>query len=163
MVRRSEHRVLGALVAVCLGWAAVEARHVEWSRLGDTRPAVPTAERGRVEESYAAIRADLDAGRIEQALLALRLRAEQGPYPGTARFLLGEVAMSQGAHAEAVRHYRQAVEQAPAVSDRNGPFASGATIEARLAALLAGPWATERPPEIKDLYYLRRRLGGGCE
>ncbi|MDF1553953.1 MAG: hypothetical protein P1P84_12865 [Deferrisomatales bacterium] len=163
MARERGTALLVAAVVACLGWAAVEAGHVDWSRLGDPPSVVPPVERRRVEESFAAIRADLGADRTEAAVLALRRRTEHGPYAGTAWFLLGEVAAAQGAYVAAVRHYRRAVEQDPVVADRNGPFGSGDVIEARLTALLDGVWATERPPEVRDLYYLRRRLGGGCE
>ncbi len=163
MARERGAALLWAAVALCLGWAAVEARHLDWHGLGAPPPVVIAVDRRQVEESFAPIRTDLDADRTEQALLALRRRAEHGTHPGTAWFLLGEIAAAQGAHVAAVRHYRRAVEQDPAVADRHAPFRSGAVIEARLIALLEGAWATDRPPEVRDLYYLRRRLGGACE
>ena len=163
MAREYGAMLLWTAVATCLGWAAVEARHLDWSSLGIPPVVVPAMDRRQVEESFAPIRADIDGDRTEQAVLALRLRIEKGPHPGTAWFLLGEVAAAEGAHAAAVRHYRRAVEQDPAVADRYAPFRSGVVIGARLTALLEGPWAVDRPPEVRDLYYLRRRLGGACE
>ena len=50
-----------------------------------------------------------------------------------------------------------------AISHIDAAFDAGGVIEGRLDALLDGPWKNHRPPEIRDLYFLRRRLGGGCE
>ena len=163
MARERGAVLLWAALVVCLAWAVVEARLLDWNNLGTPPVVAPPLDRRQVEESFASIRADLAADRTEAAVLALRRRTEHGPHPGPTWFLLGEVAAAQGAHAAAVRHYRQAVEQNPGVADRHAPFRSGAVIEARLTALLEGPWAAERPLEVRDLYYLRRRLGGGCE
>lgn len=152
-----------AFSLVFLAWAAVEARRVPWRNLASPRvpsPAVPTRQ---VEESFADIRAALAADRTDEATLALRRRIEHGPHRGYAWYLLGEAAFRQGAYAAAVRHFRRAVESDPTVVDRRAPFQAGTVLDGHLTALLNGPWSTERPPEVRDLYFLRRRLGGGCE
>ena len=155
---------LGAVAAGLLVWAGVEARNLDWRALGRAPAlAAPAVDPRQVEESFAGIRADLEAGRAEQALLELRQRTEHGPYPGFAWFWLGELAADEGVYTAAVRHYRRAVETDPTVADRTAAFDAGAAIDTRLSAILEGPWANQRPPEVRDLYYLRRRLGGGCE
>jgi cytochrome c-type biogenesis protein CcmH/NrfG len=159
---RTRALLWGAALAF-LGWAVVEARHVDWRGLTSPRPIDAAVIPQQVEESFAAIRAATTEGRTEEALLALRRRAERGPHRGYAWYLLGELAIGQGAYAAAVRHYRRAVELDPTVVDRNGAFHAGAAIDTRLTELLEGAWADNRPPEMRDLYFLRRRLGGGCE
>lgn len=116
-----------------------------------------------MESSLARAQSLRAAGDSEGAVLFLRQRIAQGPYSGYAWFLLGELAYEAQAYPTAVTHYRKAVETDPSVGDREGAFASGAVIADRLDTLLAGPWAQDRPPEVRDLYYLKRRLAGGCE
>jgi cytochrome c-type biogenesis protein CcmH/NrfG len=158
------HRIaLTAAIAASLVWAAVEARHLGRRESGPARPAASPFDPGAVEAAFAELLAARDAGRREEIMLDLRGRAEHGPYAGYAWFLLGEMAYQEGAYRAALRHYRKAVEVDPSVADRDGALASARMITARSEALLHGPWAKERPPEIRDLYYLQRRLAGGCE
>lgn len=153
--------VLG--VASCLAWAGVEARNLSGVSQGSDPCAARPSEAAAVETSYAAIRAALGDGRDDEALLALRDRASRGPYPGYAWFLLGEAAYREGAAAAAVGHWRKAVEADATVADRGAAFGAGRAISRRLAELREGPWAENPPREIRDLYYLQRRLAGGCE
>jgi len=161
----SEGRLRAVLIlgiALTLGWAAVEARNLRRSTGADlyaARPPDPVA----VEASFRPILDARDQGRPEEALLLLRDRTERGPYSGYAWFLLGEMAYGEGQPGAAVRHYRRAVEVDPSVADRQGAFRARRVVSERLAALRNGPWAQSPPPEIRDLYYLQRRLAGGCE
>lgn len=161
-VVRTRSLLWGAAL-IFLGWALVEALHVDWRGLTSARPAATPVAPEQVEESFAEIRKAAADGRSEEALLALRRRTERGPHLGYAWYLLGELAAAQGAYPAAVRHYRRAVELDPTIVDRRAAFHAGATIATRLTGLLEGEWAEHRPPEIRDLYFLRRRLAGGCE
>ncbi len=154
-VRRA---VFAALALGFSGWAVVEARHLE-----GREPVRCGPSRAEVEARFAAAQRQIASGRTEEALLSLRPEAEKGAYRGYARFWLGEIAFLQGAYPEAVRAYRRAVEEAPDLADPDGPFGARQTLEARLAFLRKGPWARNPPREIRDLYYLQRRLAGGCE
>ncbi len=153
--------VFAALALAFAGWAAVEARHLPVRDTHGIRRCGPS--RAEVEARFAPIRRQIESGRVEEALLSLRPMAEKGAYRGYARFWLGEIAFRQGAYAQAVRAYRRAVEQAPDLGDRDGPFGARRALEVRLAFLRKGPWARNPPREVRDLYYLQRRLAGGCE
>jgi len=163
MERLGARAILALAVLGCLTWAGVEASRLR----GGPRRSDPCAARApdpaAVEASYASIRAALDQGRGEEALLSLRERAARGPYPGYAWFLLGEAAYREGAATAAVGHYRRAVETDPSVADRGAALGAARTMGQRLTALREGPWAGNPPPEIRDLYLLQRRLAGGCE
>ncbi len=164
MARLHRRAGLAVAVAACLAGAAWEAR-----RLGEPGGpawdpcAARAAEPQAVEASYAEVLAARAAGRTEEALLALRQRAERGPHPGYAWFFLGEVAFDERAFGAAVRHYRRAVEVDPGVADRGAAFGAAAAVERRLEALRESAWAQAEPPELRDLHYLRRRLAGGCQ
>ncbi len=157
-------RWLAVAVAACLAWAGVEARGLVGARPGRPDPCAgrpaPAAE---VEDAFLGVRTALAAGRRERALFDLRRRAEHGPFPGYAEFWLGELAYEEGAYPAAVRHYRAAVDREPAVYDRGAAFGAGKVVAGRLEALRSGPWARNPPPEVRDLYYLQRRIAGGCE
>ena len=153
---------LALAAAVCVAWAAVEARNLGAVPAGADPCALAAPDPGAVEASFEPVRALLEAGRSEEAVLALRDRAAKGPYPGYARFWLGEIAFRHGAYAQAVREYRAAVETDPSVGDRGAAFNAGRRISERLEEIRRGPWAGDPPREIRDLYYLQRLLAGGC-
>jgi len=154
---------IAAAIAVCLAWAAVEARHLGREQPQTAWEAAPAPDPAAVESSFADLLRERASGRRENALLGLRERTERGPHRGYAWFLLGELAFEDGAYTAAVGHYRRAVEAEPPVGDRVSAFSSARAIDRRLDSLLQGPWRREHPPEIRDLYYLKRRLAGGCE
>jgi tetratricopeptide (TPR) repeat protein len=116
-----------------------------------------------VTASFQPILAARDAGRAEVALLALRVRAEKGPYPGYAWYFLGQVAQREGAFAAAVVNYRKAVAADPTVADRQSAFGAADALRRDLSDLKRSAWARSGPPELADLRYLERRLAGGCE
>jgi len=163
MPGRGLRAVLLLGIAVSLGLAAVEARNLGHGAVASdpcaSRPPDPVA----VEASFGPILTARDQGRPEEALLLLRERTERGPYPGYAWFLLGEMAFGEGQARAAVRHYRRAVEADPSVGDRQSAFRARRVVTERLAGLRTGPWAQDPPPEIRDLYFLQRRLAGGCQ
>lgn len=153
---------LALAAAVCVAWAAVEARNLGAGPRGTDPCALGAPDPAAVEASFGPVRALLDAGRDEEAVLVLRERAAEGPYPGYARFWLGELAFRHGAYAQAVREYRAALEADPSVGDRGAAFDAGRRIAERLGEIRRGPWAGDPPREIRDLYYLQRLLAGGC-
>lgn len=164
MARLARRWSVASAVALCLGGAGLEARHLGRERLARVDPCgARPADRGAVEASFAEVLAARAAGRGEEALLTLRQRAERGPYPGYAWFLLGELAVEAGAFGPAVKHFRRAVEVDPGVADRGTAFGAARAVEHHLETLRASAWAQANPPELRDLHYLRRRLAGGCE
>ena len=148
---------LGA--ALCFVGAGLEARGLS------RRPVPPPTheEAAVVEASFRDVGSARGAGRAEEALLALRHRAEKGPYPGYAWFLLGELAWEERVLGTAVRNYRKAVELDAGVTDRTAAFASGRTLGERVRWLARSGWPESRPLELADFRYLQRRLSGGCE
>jgi hypothetical protein len=151
------------VISVSVVWAALEARNLGQSQPTPAGTGTSSPEPATVEADFADVVVARREGRREEALLRLRDRATRGPHAGHALFLLGEMAYAEGAYAAAVRHYRKAVETDAYVADRGSAFSSAREISTRLEAILAGPWADRRPAEVRDLYYLQRRLAGGCE
>lgn len=162
MSPRNVRLLLAAAVAGCLAWAAVEARHVAW-RVPRGSACAGAADPAAVAESFRSVLAARQAGRDEEALLALRERAEKGPYPGYAWFLMGEAAYEARAYAAAVQSYRKAVQADPSVTDRGSALRASGTMRASLDVIQRSDWARSAPPELADLRYLQRRLLGGCE
>lgn len=163
MSARRFRQLAAVAVAGCLAWAAVEARRASWRV-----PRSPGCEGARVDasavdESYRPILAAEREGREEEALLALRERAEKGPYPGYAWFLLGEAAVRAHSYEAAIRSYRKAVEIDPTVTDRGAALRASRNLRGNLEIIQRSAWALSKPPELTDLRYLQRRLMGGCE
>ncbi len=162
MADRHLRRFLAAAVLGSLGWAVVEARHIEIRHPPRQDLAARSADPTTVEGVFSEIQSLRAAGQQEEAILALREQTS-GVHAGYAWFLLGEIAYEEGAYASAVQHYRSAVELEPSLTDRKAAFGASGQIEARLQALRSSPWAEDAPRELRDLYYLQRRLAGGCE
>jgi cytochrome c-type biogenesis protein CcmH/NrfG len=150
-------------VVGCLAWAALEARRVTWRVPRDVGCSRAPVDPAAVAESFRPILEAERAGREEEALLALRERAEKGPHPGYAWFLLGEAAYQAGAYEAAVRSYRKAVETDPSVTDRGSALRASWALRGNLEVIQKSAWAGSKPPELADLRYLQRRLMGGCE
>jgi tetratricopeptide (TPR) repeat protein len=109
---------VGAVVAACAAPVVVR----------DGRP-VPVAV--VVDEDLARVRADLEAGRLEEARIRLERLVEEvprGPRMDEALFLLGEVYARQGDQEQAIITYRRVIDRAP-----RGPWAPLAHL--RLAEL----------------------------
>lgn len=155
--------LIGAAVAGCLAVAAVEARRVTWRAPRERACVGAQADPAVVAESFRSIREAEEGGREEEALLALRERAEKGPYPGYAWFLLGEAAYRARTYEAAVRSYRKAVEVDPSVTDRGAALHASTVLRGNLEVIQRSTWALAKPPELADLRYLQRRLMGGCE
>jgi ABC-type branched-subunit amino acid transport system substrate-binding protein len=94
---------VGAVVGACAAPVVVR----------DGRP-VPVAV--VVDEDLARVRADLDAGRLEEARIRLERLVEEvprGPRVDEALFLLGEVYARQGNQEQAIITYRRVIDRAP--------------------------------------------------
>lgn len=163
MASRRERLLLAGAVTVCLSWAAVEARHVSMPPAQPDPCALRPPDPSSVEASYRPLAERVARHETGEVLLALRDRTTRGPFPGYAWFLLGEVAYEEGQLREAVRHYRKAVEIDPTVADRRGALGAARRLRERVETLRSGPWKEDPPEEVRDLYFLQRRLAGGCE
>lgn len=155
--------ILSALVALCLGWTIFEARNMKMENSGTNPCATAFIPPPIIEAAFSDILKARDEGRREEALLGLQKRAEKGPHNGFAHFLMGELTYEDGAYSPALQHYRKAVETSPSVTDRISAFNSAKVLAKRLEDLRTGPWAGKSSSELKDLFYLQRRLAGGCE
>ena len=157
-------RLLPVAAAVLfLAGAAYYASAVDRSALRRPGCDAAYANRAEVEKSYADVLPLLDGGRRDEAVMALRRRAERGPFEGAAHYLLGEAAYAERAYGASMRAYRKALETEPSLGDRDAPFDAGRTMLARAEALRKGPWAGNAAPEAAHMNFLIRRLSGGCK
>ncbi len=116
-----------------------------------------------VEKSFADEVELLKSGKSTQALLSLRRRAEKGPFPGPALYLMGVEAYRQGAYSQAVEHWQKGVKLYPYLGDRDAPFGAAKRMNMALAELKSGVWAGKKRSETARMHALMRRLAGGCE
>lgn len=123
----------------------------------------PTIDPREVEASYADALELIAKDKSDEAVLRLTPRAEKGPHPGAALYLLGEVAFSEKAYGPALNYYKKALDTDRALTDKNAPFNSSATMMERVETLRSGPFAGKRTAETKVMNYLLRQLTGGCQ
>ncbi len=111
------------------------------------------------------------AGQSVQAIEELRKIMANNPSDAYASVLLGRLYYQQGRLADAIHSYRKAVQKDPDYVDKKTPLYIGDEImelisnargklnrEKRLK-----PNDTKIQTAINDIYYLQRRIAGGCE
>lgn len=145
-------------IALCLALALWYGLNTSPAQKGEA-----AADPASVELSYRELAAAVREGKGDTAFLEARRRAEKGPFPAAAYFILGQIAYREGAYQQAMAHYRKAVELGPYLADQNGPLGARGKILYDVEALRNGPWKGQKPQGIADLQYLLRRFSGGCE
>lgn len=124
-----------------------------------------------IQNTYGPVEALVKAGRQQEALLKLEELA--GRYPGEAHGLLLKASLlaALGAQDQAVASYAAAVRLQGEYVDQKSPLSRRDEIarltESGLATALprlkSQPGDVALKQTVRDLYYLKSRLAGGCE
>jgi Tfp pilus assembly protein PilF len=120
---------------------------------------------------YQQVTAFREQGRYADAMAKLEDITERYPDKSLSYVYLGQVLLKQGKLGAAIHNYRRAVEMDPDYVDKRTPRFMGDAIKtvveegrekfAREKALRPEDKDVQRA--LKDVYYLQRRLAGGCE
>ena len=102
-----------------------------------------------------------------------KLREVMKTYPGRSQsyVYMAQLSLKSGKLADAIHNYRLAVENDPDYLDKKTPLFIGREIKAQVSESLEkfGREIKLKPNDkavrntLEDLYYLQRRLAGGCE
>jgi predicted Zn-dependent protease len=158
-----------AMVLLIIAATALMSYHGSEARGG--REFVPkVVEPSELEVKLKEARKFLEAGNLGKAeAMALALKARY-PYEGGPFMLMGDIHWRRQEPLEAVYEYRKAVDLNPDYLDKKTPLFQGRKLkmvvqeaEARVRVQLRqSPQDKGLKEALKVIYYLRRRIAGGC-
>ncbi len=110
-------------------------------------------------------------GEVDEAINRIKKIMKSRPEDAYSLVLLGRLYYKQGHLAQAVHSYRKAIQKDPDYVDKNTPLFIGDEIM-KLISSARGKLNREKKLKpndmqirtaINDIYYLQRRIAGGCE
>ncbi len=112
-----------------------------------------------------------EQGLYEEALAKLQDVMKTYPGKSLSYVYLAQLSLERGKLADAINNYRLAVEKEPDYVDKRTPLFIGREIKAQVTEglVLFGREKALKPKDkevrkvFRNLYYLQRRLAGGCE
>lgn len=110
------------------------------------------------------------AGNLDKAEIFTKVLIQKYPYEGDPRILMGDIFMRKQKPIMAVLEYKGAVDLNPDYLDKQTPIFQGKKIEFAVKEAIAEiERKIEENPEDasmkryrKEVYYLQRRIAGGC-
>ena len=125
----------------------------------------------RNDRIFKEVRSQIKAGDLDNAIGALKEIMEKHPDNAQTYVYMAQIKLRRGKLGESIQNYRQAVEMEPDFVDQRTPFYIGDKLEVlvregmdkykREKELKPGDQSVDKV--LKDVYYLQRRLAGGCE
>ncbi|MDH4317811.1 MAG: tetratricopeptide repeat protein [Desulfobulbaceae bacterium] len=166
--------VITVLSLVTIGM--LTAHELEIAKNGPTVTAVVTAPvaaaAGNIDESiFKDVEALQAKGLYSEALASLEAIIEKHPNISLSKVYLARLYIKLGQMEKAIAEYRKAVEMDPDYVDKKaarfiGPEIKKFVTQSKLVIekqLADNPDDKPSKKAIKDIYYLQRRLAGGCE
>jgi len=123
-----------------------------------------------IEHKVRLIKNILEGGNLSKAEILTKELIEEHPYEGELRIMMGDVFMRKQEPIMAVLEYKEAVDLNPDYLDKQTPFFQGRKIEVAVREALSvierniekNPKDASMKKYRKDVYYLQRRVAGGC-
>jgi tetratricopeptide (TPR) repeat protein len=120
---------------------------------------------------YASVTVYQEKGLHDEAIAELDRIAKSNPKNSLSYVYLAESYLAQGRLVDTIRNYRQAVEMEPDYVDPRTPLFKGDELKELVTEGIPKlerekklkPKDEEVKQALKDVYYLQRRLAGGCE
>ena len=112
----------------------------------------------------------IEAGNLNKAEMFTNLLIKKYPYEGDPRILMGDIFMRKQEPIMAALEYKEAVDLNPDYLDKKTPIFQGKKIEVAVKDAIAEiERKIDKNPEDesmkryrKNVYYLQRRIAGGC-
>jgi tetratricopeptide (TPR) repeat protein len=166
--------VAGLIVAAggMLGNQQINKRHSDNRGEIDGGKGISYASQVEVDrQMYSAVTAYQDKGLHDEAIAELDRIAKNYPGNSLSYMYLAESYLAQGRLADAIRNYRRAVEMEPDYVDKRTTLFRGEELKDVVTEGILKlerekklkPKDDEVKQALKDVYYLQRRLAGGCE
>lgn len=138
---------------------------------GSTAEAAFAEKKERNQRIYQEVRKELEKGDLQKVEASLQAILTKYPNNAQSYVYLAQLDLQRGTLGGAIQDYRQAVEMDPDLVDKRTPFYVGDKLEGlvkegmekfkREKQLKPGDQQVDKV--LKDVYYLQRRLAGGCE
>jgi hypothetical protein len=129
-----------------------------------------TVVHSKIEDEVKAIKDLIEGGNLSRAEMLTKELIQEHPYEGNPRIIMGDIFMRKQEPIMAVLEYKEAIDINPDYLDRQTPMFQGKKMEVAVKeALLEIEKNLGKNPEDaimkkhrKNVYYLQRRLAGGC-
>jgi tetratricopeptide (TPR) repeat protein len=168
---------IGAIIGLTVITAAMMGNH-ELAKKREENPgllmkdgAAYAAQIETDKKIYADVASYNKQGRHTEAMSELKNVMEKYPNKSLSYVYLARLYLDEGRLADSIHNYRRAVEMEPDYVDKKAPLFIGAEVrkvvregvEKLQREQALRPKDKEVGEAIKDVYYLQRRLAGGCE
>ncbi len=120
---------------------------------------------------YGEVRSLITQQSYAQAISKLEEIIKKRPGLSRSYVHLAEIGVAQDDKPKALHYYRKAIEMEPAYVDKKSPIKIGLAVKPLVSEMRSilekkiskKPVSKETKDALKDVYYLQRRLAGGCE
>ena len=163
-----------AIIVLILSSLALMTNHMGEARsiLYDQKKAISdhTVVRSEIENEVKAVKDLIEGGKLSKAEMITKELIQEHPYEGEPRIMMGDIFMRKQEPIMAVLEYKEAIDINPDYLDKQTPIFQGKKMEVAVKeALLLIETSIEKNPDDslmkkhrKNVYYLQRRLAGGC-
>lgn len=123
-----------------------------------------------IENEVKAIKVLIEGGKLSQAEMLTNELIQENPHEGGPRIMMGDIFMRKQEPIMAVLEYKEAIDINPDYLDRQAPIFQGKKMEVAVKEALSeiernlgkNPEDALMKKHRKNVYYLQRRLAGGC-
>ena len=129
-----------------------------------------TVDVSEIENEVKAIKVLIEGGKLGQAEMLTKELIQENPHEGGPRLIMGDIFMRKQEPIMAVLEYKEAIDINPDYLDRQTSIYQGKKMEIAVKEALSeiernlgkNPEDAIMKKHRKNVYYLQRRLAGGC-
>jgi len=123
-----------------------------------------------IENEVKAIKVLIEGGKLSRAEMLTKELIHENPHEGEPRIIMGDIFMRKQEPIMAVLEYKEAIDINPDYLDRKTPLFQGKKMDVAVKEALSeiernlgkNPEDALMKKHRKNVYYLQRRLAGGC-
>lgn len=129
-----------------------------------------TVVKSKIENEVKAIKVLIEGGKLSEAETLTKELLQEHPHEGEPRIIMGDIFMRKQEPIMAVLEYKEAIDINPDYLDRQTSVFQGKKMEVAVKEALSeiernlgkNPEDALMKKHRKNIYYLQRRLAGGC-
>ena len=129
-----------------------------------------TVVKSAIENEVKAIKVLIEGGKLSQAEMLTKELIQEHPHEGEPRIMMGYIFMRKQEPIMAVLEYKEAIDINPDYLDKQTPIFQGKKMDVAVKEALSeieknlgkNPEDALMKKHRKNVYYLQRRLAGGC-
>lgn len=163
-----------AIIILLISFLAIMTNHMGEAKPGrnnqEKTASDPSVVYSKIEQDIMAVKDLIEGGNLTKAELLTKELIQKYPYEGEPRLMMGDIHMRKQQPVMAVLEYKEAVDRNPDYLDKQTPFFQGKKIAVAVKEAISEieRRIKENPEDAavkkyrKRIYYLQRRIAGGC-